>query len=132
MKKRKILFGSATNTSGETIVMLAQADWSIALQEYCSMDVVINVKTFSGTSMTFSIQELIDGTTVFLETAKSAAITATGVYGFSSMITPNATLTNTSGPFPMLGRGHSKRVVTVTSSVAAIVADIYFIFYNEG
>lgn len=125
-KKKKIFFATTTNTAGETIIRGTQYN-AVDDQEFGQMDVVINVRTLTGTSITFSIQELIDGTT-YMETGKSSAITATGVYVLNFTQVPSSNLTNTMGPFPVMGRGFQKRVVTTASSLSGLAADIYFIF----
>jgi len=133
-QKLKVLFGSTTNVAGETVAQdTTNGYWQTAMTEFKNMDVVINVKTLTGTSptMTFSVQELIDGTNVFLETGKSGAISATGVYALASLTLPNAAVTKTTGAFPMLGCGTTKQVVTTPGgTVGAVSADIYFIFYK--
>ena len=72
---------------------------------------------------------MFDGTN-YMETAKTAALTATGVYTLCSFALPNAALTKATGAFPMLGKGDRKQVVTSASSITGFNADIWFIFYK--
>jgi len=132
-QKVRILFTNTTNTSGETITQGADVAWLEAVQGFAKMDVVINVKTLSGTSptITVSVQEVIDGT-VYLETAKSGALSATGVYALANEVSPNTNVTKSIGPFPMCGKGANKRIVTtIGGTTSAVSADIYFIFFED-
>lgn len=129
--KNVVFFGQATNTSGETINELAQSPIDQSRNSFSKMNVVINVTALTGTSptMTFSVLENFGG--VYVETAKSAAISSTGGYILCQNNTPNAAVTKNSGAFPALGSGRDKRVVTTAGgTVGSISADIYFAFFN--
>lgn len=134
-RKHIVLFGTATNASGETIAENTTnsagngPSWSTDKSDYSSMNVVIDVKTITGTSITFSIQEKISG--VFVETAASTAITATGRYVLNFRTVPAAAASKNQGAFPALGMGTDKQVVTTASSLSAIAADVYFVFLHS-
>lgn len=133
MKKRKILFTTSTAAAGETITQGLNTDWQMAVAGYNKMDVIINVKTLSGTSptVTVSIQEQFNGTD-FLETAKSAALSGIGAVGLAQQTLPSATTTKITGAFPMLGKGDLKRVVTTAGgTVGAISVEVWFVFFED-
>lgn len=137
MSKSIVLFANTTNVSGETISEPAVSSttgaptWSSAKSEYDAMDVVLDVKTLTGTSptITFSIQEQFGG--IFAETAKSTAISATGKYILVSKGVPSSQTANVQGQFPALGRGIAKQVVTTAGgTIGTLSADIYLVFHK--
>lgn len=133
MKKRKVLFATSTAAAGETITQGLNVDWQMAVYGYNKMDVIINVKTLSGTSptLTVSVQEQFNGTD-FIETAKSAALSAIGAYGLAQQTVPNAAATKITGAFPMLGKGDIKRIVTTAGgTVGSISVEVWFVFFED-
>jgi len=132
--KHTILFGSASNAAGETISenITTASGFAADKQGFTQMDVILDVKTLSGTSptATFSIQEKFSG--IFVETAKSTAISTTGKYILCNAALPNSQVANNQGAFPALGTGTDKQVVvTVGGTIGTIATDIYFNFIKQ-
>lgn len=134
--KTIVKFATTTNASGETINETADGStlstspaWRSVTKIGWKMDVLINIKSLGGTSITFTVKERFSDVG-FVETAKSAALTGPGAYFLVHEDTETTVETKQSGKFAMLGKGMEKQVVTATSSVSNVVADIYFIFYN--
>ena len=130
--KHIVLLGTATANAGETILSPTSIAQSFADDgiEYAHMDVLIYVKAFAGTSVTFSIREQFSGVG-YVETAKSAALTATGNYMLcADGQTGQTGVTGAAYGFASLGKGGLKEVVTTCSSVTNLNADIYCIFYR--
>lgn len=101
-----------------------------ATTEYCEMDIMFNVKTLTGTSVTPSFQERFSDIG-FVETGNYGAITATGVYTLSSQGQSGQTGTNNiKYGFGCMGHGTDKQVVFTNSSISAISIDVYAIFYK--
>lgn len=97
------------------------------------MDVLINVKTFTGTSpiLNVSIQERFSDVG-FVETAKISGINTTGKFYLANEGQTGQTGTSiVNYGFAALGKGNDKQVVsTVSGTVGSVSADIYLIFYS--
>lgn len=139
MTKTIVFFGTVSTVGGQTLSEPTASSttgaptWSTAKSEFCRMDVLLNVKTLTGTSptMTFSVQERFSDVG-FVETAKSTAISTTGKYILSNDgQTGQTNTTNISYGFAMQGKGIDKQVVTTAGgTVGTFTADIYLIFYH--
>lgn len=138
MAKHIVFFANTANAAGETINEPTNSSttgapaWSTDKSEYARMNVILNVKTFTGTSpvVTFAILERFGG--VFVETARSTAITASGTYILAQHAAPaNQSSIKTAGAFPALGSGTDKQVITTTAGTQVVIdADIYFDFFS--
>ena len=126
--KHVVKFARTTNTSGETINEAAQSPMSDDRNSFSKANVIIDLQTLTGTSVTVSVLESFGG--VFVETAKTAALTGTGQYVLCQHADPNANVTKNVGPFPALGSGMNKQIVTTTSGLSAITCDFYFAFFR--
>lgn len=136
MAQTTVLFGTLTITGGQTLSEPAASSttgaptWSIAKSEYNTMDVMLNVKTLTGTSFSVSIQERFSDAG-FMETANSGTISAVGKYYIA-----NGGQTGQTGAakiiygFAALGKGTDKQMISTTSSISALTADVYLIFYK--
>lgn len=132
MAKHIALFGTASNTAGETINEGSQSPISDDRSRYSRMNVVLDVQALTGTSptITVSIQEQFGS--IWVETAKSTAISATGQYVLCQHALPNTQASKNQGAFPALGSGSAKRAVTTIggTQVSAVTTDIYFGFFD--
>jgi len=141
MNNKHIEVYTSTNTAGETISVPAGS--SLWTNEFAFIDVIINVRTLTGTtpSLTVSVQERFPSgaapQSVFIETAKSGSITATGTYALTHWGTnttqPAAAIYASPGNEQnvLLGRGGEKRLVLTTAgTVTAIAVDIIIIAYK--
>lgn len=121
-------FTVATDASGQNILGEGRTSCS-------SMDVLLNVKTLSGTSPTTtpSIQETFSGVG-FIETANWGAtpISATGKYFLAhDGQTGQTGASKIAYGFAMLGKGIDKQIVfTNGGTIGSIAVDVYFIFYD--
>lgn len=137
MIKTIVKFGANAGTTTETVNESTQVGtystgiaWNSLKNGAWKMDVIINVSALTGTSVTFTVKERFSDIG-FVETAKTAAITATGVYVLCHEPCESTVETTKVGYFGMLGKGGDKQVVITDSSITALTATIYFVFYNE-
>jgi len=130
-RKAIIKFANTTAVGGETISETAGSAITQASSEFAYMNVVLDV-TITGTSptITFAINENFGG--VFVQTAKSKAISATGKYILcQGIVPPDQTSVLNNGAFWALGSGTAKQVVTtVTGTQIVLNANIYFVFFD--
>jgi hypothetical protein len=102
------------------------------VNEINSMDVLLNVKTFSGTKTVPSVQERFSDTG-FVETANygTTGITATGKYILAhDGQTGQSNTANIQYGFAMLGKGTDKQIVFTNTSISSISIDVYWIMYR--
>lgn len=131
--KKTVFIGNMANVAGETLSFPAAL--AEVLNAYKFMDILINLKTLTGTSptMKYSVQESFSdnsGADLFVETAVTSALAATGKVfvthedsGHSGDVAKNA----------MLGKGFKKQIVsTPGGTVGSVSADIYAVFWNPG
>jgi hypothetical protein len=139
MAKTIVFFGNTastiTNTLSEPSVSSTTGapTWSSAKSEFRSMDVLLNIKTLTGTSPTWtvSVQERFSDVG-FVETGKSAALSSTGKYILANDGQTGATnTTNILYGFSMQGKGTDKQIVfTAGGTVGTSSIDVYLIFFK--
>lgn len=139
MTKHIVFFGSLSNTGGETLNEPAQSSttgapvWSTDKSEFSHMDVLINVKTLTGTSptVTISIRESFSDVTG-VETGKTTTLSTTGKYLLANDGQSGQTLpTTVQYGMSMMGKGIDKQVVsTIGGTASAVAVDIYLIFWK--
>lgn len=139
MTKTIVFFGNTIGTSTNTLSEPAASSstgaptWTSAKSEFVKMDVLLNVKTLTGTSPTWvaSVQERFSDVG-FVETAKSGTLSSTGKYILSNDgQTGQSATTNISYGFAMLGKGFDKQVVlTAGGTVGTSSIDVYLIFWR--
>lgn len=101
------------------------------INTFSKMNVHLDVDTLAGGgSVQFTVQENFAG--VWIDTAKSRNITATGQYTLAQHTLPNTSLlTRIEGAFPTLGSGSQKRVVSsFTGTVSSVSSKVYFGFFK--
>lgn len=131
MSKSIIKGGTFTSSAAGAVTFTPTANFGQSLADYNSMDVILNVSSFAGTSTTPSVQEQFSGIG-FVETGNYGAISAAGIYiichdGQSGQTgTPNIKY-----GFGVQGKGIQKQVVFTNASVTSLAADVYFQFYNQ-
>lgn len=128
------LLGKGTNTAGETI-SAATDSIELASKEAVHADIIINLKTLTGGSsptVTVAIQEYFSDVG-WVETAVTAALSATGVYTLSADgQTGQTAAANSKYGFAMLGKGTKMQAVTtVAGSPTGVETDVYVVQYGH-
>lgn len=129
MKTSALLLGKAI--VGTTTQTLTWPSELFPVNQYDTMDVVINIGTITSSGATFSIQERFSDLG-FVETITSGTLTATGT---TYLVHDNSTVGTPSyikGQSAMLGKGGEKQcVITQTGTVTGTFsASVYLIPYN--
>lgn len=132
--KKQIYFGSITSDQGQILnePTTPPIPWIIDELEYRPFDVIVDIKQISGGTLNLTIQEMgNDG--AFITTANSGPMGKPGKFVLSFHAHPTEQGAHALlGPFPNLGSGVEKQIVSSVSSWPTTVnADVYLVFHES-
>ena len=130
MSKHNVYLGQlSSSVQGATV----SNDTAVSdnINSFSRMNAHFDIDTLAGGgSVQFTVQENFAG--VWIDTAKSRNITATGSYTLAQHTLPNTSLlTRIEGAFPTMGSGSQKRVVaSFVGTVSSVSSKVYLSFFE--